>query len=292
MIAPPPNDCSRMCAIQMLPPPVAVPGGTHRPARTRGELPVARRPYVEPVVRHDLGRMEHTCPKCGALHWLNERVQKAGSTNMHPLFGMCCGDGSVKLPAPPPPPDPLRRFFSAPTQEARQFRENIRQYNAALSFTSLGAQVDDSVNRGGGGPPVFKIHGELHHQIGSLLPPHGQPPVYTQLYILDSHEALNYRMQRNSDLDPDVMYRLGGLIFENHRWAQIFKRAHEVFQASSTSRVSLQLTVNQNQDRRRYNLPTSDEVAVVVPGDGTQTSGPRDIVLHRTLGAQNPFCDK
>ena len=90
--------------------------------------------------------MEHTCIRCGALHWLDERVQKSGSTNTHPLFSMCCGDGSVQLPALLPPPDPLQQLFSASTPESRELHENIRQYNAALSFTSLGAQVDNSVN--------------------------------------------------------------------------------------------------------------------------------------------------
>ena len=154
-------------------------------ANRSGGLPVGRQQYIDPVARHDLGKMEHACPKCGALHWLNERIQKTGSTNVHPLFGMCCSDGTIQLPASAPAPEPLHHFFSATTSEARHFRENIRQYNSALSFTSLGAWVDDSVNRGGGEPPVFKIQGELHHRISSLLPPHGQPPVYAQLYILD-----------------------------------------------------------------------------------------------------------
>ncbi|KAF9791133.1 hypothetical protein BJ322DRAFT_998910, partial [Thelephora terrestris] len=192
---------------------------------------------------HDLGRMDRTCPKCRALHWLSERVQKAGSTDLYPLFGICCSDGSIQLPAPPPPPDLLERLFTASTLEARQFREHIRQYNSAFAFTSLGAQVDNSVNQGGG-PPVFKIHGELHHRIGSLLPAEGRSPVYAQLYILDPHKASNHRMQRNSELDPDLMYRLGRLISDNHRWARIFKQAHEVFQASNADHVSLQLTVN------------------------------------------------
>jgi hypothetical protein len=115
--------------------------------------------------------MNRPSPKCGALHWLSERVQKAGSTNTYPLFGMCCCDGKVKLPVPVPAPEALQRFFSASTPESQHFHGNIRQYNAALPTTSLGAQVDDNVNRSGGGPPVFKIHGELHHQIGSFLPP-------------------------------------------------------------------------------------------------------------------------
>jgi len=91
-------------------------------------------------------------------------------------------------------------------------------------------------------------------------------------------------MQRNGGLDPDVMYRLGGLISEHHRWARVFKQAHEIFQRSNTNEVSLRLTVNRNQDRRRYNLPTSDEVAVVIPGDETQATGSRDIVLRRRDG--------
>ena len=228
--------------------------------------------------------MDWACQKCSALHWLGERVQKTGSTNINPLFGMCCGDGTVQLPPLPPPPNTLGCLFSASTEEAKQFRENIRQYNSALAFTSLGAQIDHSVNRGGGGPPVFRIQGELHHRIGSLLPPDGQPPTYAQLYILDSHEARDHRMQRNGGLDPDLMYRLGGLISDHHCWARAFKRAHEVFERSHADEVSLRLTVNRGQDRRRYNLPTSDEVAVVIPGDGTQANGSCDIVLHRRDG--------
>ena len=245
----------------------------------------ARQPYIEPIPRHDLGRMEYACPKCGVLHWLSEHVQKSGSTNLHPLFGMCCGDGTIQLPAPAPPPDMLERLFTASTLEAKQFREHIRQYNAAVAFTSLGAEIDHSVNRGGGGPPVFKIHGELHHRIGPLLPPDGQSPVYAQLYILDSGEASNHRQERNDNLDPDLMYRLGGLIVDNHRWVGFFKHAHEVFQSSTADKVVLRLTVNHNQDRRRYNLPTSSEIAAVIPGDVSQASASRDIVLHRRDGS-------
>lgn len=53
-------------------------------------------------------------------------------------------------------------------------------------------------------------------------------------------------MQRNSGLDPNVMYRMGGLITQYYRWAEIFKQAHKVFQRLNTDEVSLQLTVDQN----------------------------------------------
>jgi len=79
-------------------------------------------------------------------------------------------NGDVQLPALAPPPGQLSYFFAESTPEAQRFRKNIRQYNAALAFTSLGVKVDDTVNVGGGGPPTFRIHRELRHQLGSLLP--------------------------------------------------------------------------------------------------------------------------
>ncbi|XP_028102307.1 uncharacterized protein LOC114301563 [Camellia sinensis] len=33
-------------------------------------------------------------------------------------------------------------------------------------------------------------------------------------------------------------------------------------------------------DRQWYNLPTTDEIVVVIPGDGTKVSGMRDVILH------------
>ena len=40
-------------------------------------------------------------------------------------------------------------------------------------------------------------------------------------------------------------------------------------------------------DRRRYNLPTTNEIAVILPGDGTEISATRDIILH--LRGDNEF---
>ena len=229
--------------------------------------------------------MDCACLECGALHWTDECIQKTRSTNLHLLFGRCCGDGKICLPAPPPLPDLLKRLFSASTAKACQFHEHIHQYNVVLSFTSLGVQVDDSINCGGGGPLVFKIHSGLHHWIGSLLPPSGQSLVYAQLYSLDSVEASGHRMERNGNLDPDLMSHLGGLISGSHHWACFFKQVHKVLHGLGANQVSLQLMVSQNKDRQTYNLPTSSEVAAVIPGDMSEGSGSHDIVLHKRDGS-------
>jgi hypothetical protein len=51
-----------------------------------------------------------------------------------------------------------------------------------FAFTSLGAKIDNGVNKGPG-PYVFKINGQVHHRIRSLLSDEGAAPVYAQLYI-------------------------------------------------------------------------------------------------------------
>ena len=51
-----------------------------------------------------------------------------------------------------------------------------------FAFTSMGAKIDKSINNGSS-PYVFKISGQVHHLMGSLLPLDGQCPKFAQLYI-------------------------------------------------------------------------------------------------------------
>ena len=60
---------------------------------------------------------------------------------------------NIQLPPLRVPPAPLYNLFTADIPQAKEFRANIVQYNAALVFTSLGVKVDQSVL--GHGPPVF-----------------------------------------------------------------------------------------------------------------------------------------
>ncbi len=143
-------------------------------------LPLARRPYRKPVERHDLGRMNVPCRHCGALHWMAERL--AASSDSNPLFGLCCNSGAVYLPPQPDPPPAIRDLFTGRDAAAKEFRENIRQYNATSAFTSLGVKIDESVNNScDPAPYVFRIHGELCHRAGFLIPQPPRAPEYSQL---------------------------------------------------------------------------------------------------------------
>ena len=138
-------------------------------------IPKGRQPYHEPVVKHSLGPMNVKCSHCHALNFDSEKLSK--STRNNPCFGSCCLQGQVKLPLIPEPPRTLRDLLYGISPLSGNFRKNIRQYNAAFAFTSMGVNIDHSVTYGSG-PYCFKINGELHHSTGSLLPQEGATPQF------------------------------------------------------------------------------------------------------------------
>lgn len=75
---------------------------------------------------------------------------------------MCCNHGKVRLDTYPEPPQALRQLYVGDDPSAESFLENICQYNAALAFTSLGADVVSSINNGRGCI-------SSNHRVGTLL---------------------------------------------------------------------------------------------------------------------------
>ena len=74
---------------------------------------------------------------------------------------------------------------------SKHFQKNMRPYNMAFSFTSLGGKVERSVQKGIG-PSMFQLQGENYHLMGSLQPHDGNEAKFGQLYIVDTeHEVEN-----------------------------------------------------------------------------------------------------
>jgi len=71
-------------------------------------IPLARREFdgSHRGLCHTFGEMTTVCGKCGALHFLEERVASSSCTN--PQFTLCCTQGKGRLPPLAPPPEPLR----------------------------------------------------------------------------------------------------------------------------------------------------------------------------------------
>ncbi|KZT31452.1 hypothetical protein SISSUDRAFT_995113, partial [Sistotremastrum suecicum HHB10207 ss-3] len=221
--------------------------------------------------------MNVVCKYCKALHFIAER---SGGRKDDPVFSTCCQRGVVPLRPIPEPPAILRQLLSHDTRQARSFRNAIRQYNCAFAFTSLGVEIDESVGRGGG-PYVFRIKGALHHRMGSLLPDPGGQSRYAQIYIHDSSTAHRQRLDNNPGLDSDVMLDLQNMVEQSNPYAAKFRHACEIARRrGNADNVKVSLHLDKDTDRRRYNLPAANEVAVIIPGDGETGAWDRDIILH------------
>ncbi|KAI8536933.1 hypothetical protein RHMOL_Rhmol10G0295100 [Rhododendron molle] len=229
--------------------------------------------------RHYLGRMDVSCFHCKALHWMGEKL--ANSSLIHPFFGTCCLQGKIKLSSLIAPPLALQELYDGNDERSKSFRHHTREYNATNAFTSLGAKLDTRVLNGRG-PLSFTIHGELRHRTGSLLPQPGHETIYSQLYIYDPESALNARNNRNPHLRRDVLKTIQDCLLTFNPFPEKFLRAFEILNQSESVGQNLPafLHYSSSSDRRRYNLPTADEIAIILPGDGTEKSGMRDIVLH------------
>lgn len=140
------------------------------------------------IVRHELERMDQICSHCGAKFWIDER--DCNSSQRSPTFAICCAGGKVHLPPLLKPPSYLIDLYTSSEPNANSFRKNIRGYNSVLACTSLGANINKEFQRQG--VSNFRIHGQVYHRIGPLLPEENHIPAFAQLYIYDTeHENEN-----------------------------------------------------------------------------------------------------
>ncbi|KAF7127851.1 hypothetical protein RHSIM_Rhsim11G0017500 [Rhododendron simsii] len=236
--------------------------------------------HINPC-RHFLGKMDVLCRFCKALHWMDENLTK--SSRKLPLFGKCCLEGKIRLPFLNRPPPLLQVLYEGNDDQSRSFRHHTRAYSAANAFTSLGATLDARV-LGGKGPTSFTIYGELRHRTGSLLSLPEHDAAYAQLYVYDPDSALAIRNRRNPQLRRDVLQTIQGCLSEVNAFIGKCRQAYAILnQLALTGRhLPAHLHYSSTKDRRQFNLPTTNEVAIVIviPEDGSKSSGMRVIILH------------
>lgn len=128
---------------------------------------------------------------CNAKLWKSEAGK--GRRTMNKLtYSLCCGYGKVELPILKDANPTYQSLFRSEDSKSRYFMKNIRRFNSMFSFTSMGGKVDPKVNRGKA-PSIFRISGQNCHNLGSLLPPTGRNPQFSQLYIYDTDNEVSNR---------------------------------------------------------------------------------------------------
>lgn len=94
---------------------------------------------------------------CGAFMWIDERKSTTSKTT--PKFQSCCEDGKVILRPSKPNPDVIAKFLRNNAGDSKEFKQNIRSYNSALSFTLMNADLDRNYVNSRHGAYAFRIRG-------------------------------------------------------------------------------------------------------------------------------------
>ncbi|MCH80864.1 ATP-dependent DNA helicase PIF1, partial [Trifolium medium] len=234
------------------------------------------------------GQPDHICPDCGALMWSEERLKK--SSKRAPKFTLCCSQGDIEVVPYKQLPQPLHDLYHSDTKRSKFFIDDIRSFNSMFAFTSMGGKINTSMNTGNA-PPTFVLNGENYHLIGSLMPPIGDQPKFAQLYIYDTDNEVSNRMAAvgmkddrlalRSSIVRDIREALNNC---DNPYVKTYNTVRDTLHARGTPDIRLKLLGKRGRDGRRYNLPTSTEVAALVVGDFDGEYSDRDVIVEYRSG--------
>ena len=235
----------------------------------------------------DLGPPTIVCEHCGAQLWYEEKTIKS-KTPTKLKFSLCCSEGRVELPLLKEPPPFLGSLLNINSdQRSINFQLGIRIYNSLFAFTSLGGNVDRSVNNGSG-PYVFHVNGQTHHRIGSLIPVHCQKPKYAQLYIYETNNEIKNRIDAVIHEDdrnyvyPDIVTGLMEMLDQCNQLVKYFRMVRDRFDESDVHNVQIHLIRNRNSGERQYDLPEMSEIATLIVVDFNIESSNKDNIVSLT----------
>jgi len=253
-----------------------------RVIQRRHRQPAAFISELHRMTPSDLGRMVEMCYDCYAKHWIEELPAACTSRNRY--WNSCCLGGDVVIPLLSEPPAYLKDLYDNQEDSGKEFRENIRRYNCAFAFTSVRCERPFA----GMSNMPFQIQGQMRHIQGPLSVPTGTATRYSQLYLYDPETAAAERKTNNPQLKRTIIRNITLEIQEVNPLIELYRSAHEMLTAAeSTSEgnvllriaPSMRMELITGRDRRTQNLPTSNEVAMIIPNEiSTETF--RDIRVY------------
>ncbi|PAA67824.1 hypothetical protein BOX15_Mlig001551g15, partial [Macrostomum lignano] len=241
---------------------------TQQSAGHCGARPAQERP--ERIIRpeapaHNCGPMDRACDQCGALLWCSE------------TRNFCCAKGKVKLPSRTVP-QVLADLYLGRHRMSAEFLTNIRSYNSALHLTSLGAKL----RLVPGWCPSFIISGQLHHNTAPLFAEDSAEPHGWQVYFND--RELESRQSLSQKVKPELLELLQTLLHECNGYVRSLRAvAHRISQDPELGDARIVIHPDRRpsgEHIRRYNLPTANEVGILIVEDNENTPASRDVVIQ------------
>ncbi|ELP93655.1 hypothetical protein EIN_005160 [Entamoeba invadens IP1] len=240
------------------------------------------------IIIHDCGVMNIKCSFCGAFHFKAEK-SKNGS------FRQCCHYGKVLLPKLLDIPKEkqyemeslLNELYNVNNVHYKSFKTNIRAINSSLSFVSFGANIKRFT-----GVANFTVEGQVYHSI-SVINTEDDKRAFVQYYIIDSELANTERLEdkHNKTIDPFVIESLDREIRKVNPIAKSFIVMGDIIKTQpKDTKVTLEFVRDKSKDERRFNTPTSNEIAIVFINHEHEGKSPfnRDIVVRSRQTTSQP----
>ena len=224
----------------------------------------------------DVGDADYVCQYCNATFWFGEKL-KGNCHRSYPKYTKCCGGGQVYLTKETDPPERFKQLL-----KNKHFLDNIRAYNQMFSMTSFGADIDESINDGRG-PYVFRISGELHHWIGTLCPTNPKEPKFLQLYIYDTQNEIQHRMEPfggegHSNLKAEIVQELIRILDAHNELVQVFRTARDRLNEENVPEFKIQLY--NVTGVREYQLPSPRTLGAIVFQPDVNSQTDYDIIVE------------
>ena len=237
-----------------------------------------------------MGKMDNECDNCGALHFLHE--PKTNGT-----YSSCCANGKIKVSRMKHKPFPkfMKDLFAYESSKSKVFYKHLRQINAAFRF---GAPITQEIKSKGGGPVMYRQHGEFQRAFNcGTLPDDLKKVKYGLMYMMETKDATDLRLENNANLsNQDKLFSDIAAVLKDNSYAQAYtmlkdeqKRVEQEALENNTNPPPMKLlfSIKPGTDLRRYNAPASNEVAAVYIESPHDERPPSYIVANEKDGRLN-----
>jgi hypothetical protein len=214
------------------------------------------------------------CKHCNALRWIGEPP------------GMCCMNGKVSVPPFDEPPEEIKEIY-----RNRRFQRDIRRYNNAFAFTSMGASVHEGLRLD---HAVMDQPGVYNFRIsGRILPrADGMQPKYAQLHVYDSTEQERIEARNASSggtLDLRILETIDRVLMRHNLLERKFKYAGELLTSNEEAFLVLHDKGRSLNERLCREPALAETAAVFVLPPGPDQATHRDLIIYPRDDVRQPF---
>lgn len=203
------------------------------------------------------GYMNKVCRHCNSLQFQEETIS-------------CCGNNgrlTTVLRPYPLPPSYITNLLLGTTATCIEFQRNIRLYNTVFSFSSIKSNYDQRLATSIHGAYCFRVFGQIHHAISNITVNAIQPR-YGNTYLYDPDFQLDSRTTFYDSLEQVVIANIQRLILHINPLADVYSSFGSIMKEDRLRNLTIRLIANPTT--ANYCLPTTNEIAMIVPGDGSE----------------------